>query len=243
MSKIPLIGIVTRGDQVESQSLPRYSVIQQYAKVLARFGGAVVLIPPQSQESLSICFDHLHGLLLAGGHDISLGISERDIASQGAGNFDLERDEAEVILTKIALEKDIPLLGICRGMQLLNVMSGGTILPDIYTSKPDAIKHSFDWRAGDNCHDIEIIPNTKLSELSDHKTAYRINGNHHQCIDKLGDDIIISAVAVDGVIEAIERPSKNYVLGVQWHPEWMTEDDLSQRIFSSFVAAARDYID
>jgi putative glutamine amidotransferase len=240
MSKIPLIAIVTRGDGVESSNLPRYSVIQQYAKVLAQFGAAVILIPPQSNQHLTICFEAVDGLLLAGGHDLSFGVSEQEVFSKADADFDLERDRTESLLTKMALEKNLPLLGICRGMQLLNVISGGTVLQDIYASKPDAIKHSADWREGDNFHETEIIPNTKLSKLADYKTTYKINGNHHQCIDKLGDDIIVSAVAADGVIEAIERPSKNYVLGVQWHPEWMTEDNLSQRIFSSFVAAARN---
>lgn len=235
----PVIGIITKSDSFEeNHKLPRYSVLKQYVTALSRFGAAVMLIPPQDSASLKTCFKRLNGLLLAGGSD--LGLTVEDASSCYDKNFDIERDRAEIQITKMALEKDIPVLGICRGMQLLNVVKGGSICQDIESSFPDALRHTSDWWSKERVfHPVDILPGTILSSLTNTNRTM-VNGNHHQCVNLLGDDIVPSAVAPDGVVEAIECSPKHYVLGIQWHPEWLLEDGekLSMEIFSSFVTAA-----
>lgn len=242
MTLKPLIGILTKSDPFDdSQELPRYSVLKQYVKALSRFGAAITLIPPQDTGGLKTCCNIIDGLLLAGGSDLSVDAHESHLSDNETKGIDFERDRAEVQIAKIALEKDIPVLGICRGMQLLNIVSGGSICQDISNSIPNALTHTSDWRSEKRAfHSIEIIPGTMLSSLANNHTSIQVNGNHHQCVWRLGSQMIRSAVAPDGVVEAIECFSKRYVLGIQWHPEWLIEGDeeLSVNIFSSFVAAA-----
>lgn len=246
MARKPLIGILTRSESFnKSQELPRYSVLEQYVKALSRVGAAVTLIPPQDTEALEACFGLLDGLLLAGGSDLNLDTHEDHVSEFETRGGDIARDRAEVQMAKMALEEDIPILGICRGMQLLNVVSGGSICPDIFSSIPNALTHTSDWRSNERAfHPIEIIPGTMLSSLADSRTQLQVNGNHHQCVGQLGSQMILSAIAPDGVVEAIESSSKQFVLGVQWHPEWLFEEGeaLSVNIFSSFVAAAGQHL-
>jgi putative glutamine amidotransferase len=239
----PIIGIITKSDpHADSQELPRFSILKQYVKAVIRFGGAVTLIPPQDAEGLKTCFNMINGLLLAGGSDLNVDGNEGYISHDETKGVDIERDRAEVQMARMALEKDIPVLGICRGMQLLNLVGGGSICQDISSSIPNALTHTSDWRAEVRAfHPIEIFPGTMLSSLADNRTSVQVNGNHHQCVELLGSQMVRSAVAPDGVVEAIECPSRQYFLGIQWHPEWLIEDEeeLSVNIFSSFVAAAR----
>lgn len=242
MTRKPIIGILTRSDSFDNfQELPRYSVLKQYVKALSRFGAAVTLIPPQDKEGLNICFSLINGLLLAGGSDLSVAAHDGYFSDNETKSGDIERDRAEVQMARMALEKDFPVLGICRGMQLLNIVSGGSICQDISSSIPNALTHTSDWQSERRAfHPIEIIPGTILSSLANDRTSVQVNGNHHQCVGQLGTELTRSAVAPDGVVEAIECFSKRYVLGIQWHPEWLIEDgeELSINIFSSFVAAA-----
>jgi putative glutamine amidotransferase len=242
MALKPIIGIIAKSDLFsDSQELPRFSVLKQYVKALNRFGAAVTLIPPQDAEGLKTCFSMINGLLLAGGSDLNVDPNEGYLCLDETNGVDIERDRAEVEMARMALEKDTPVLGICRGMQLLNLVSGGSICQDISSSIPNALKHTSDWRSQERAfHPIQIIQGTMLSSLAGEHSPVEVNGNHHQCVRLLGDRMLRSAVAPDGVVEAIECPSKQYVLGIQWHPEWLIEDDeqLSLNIFSSFVAAA-----
>ena len=237
--KKPIIGIITRVDSRDnSHELPQYTVLQQYVKALTRFGVSVILIPPQDSRFLAGIFGVMDGMLLAGGGDIDPVTTDR------VSRAEHTRDTAEIELTHKAFYNDLPVLGICRGLQIINVALGGTLYKDISLMRPGSLNHTSDWRSGRRfVHSIEVVPGTRLSGLIKGQEIVQVNGNHHQAIQTLASDLRISSVAPDGIVESVECKSKHYLLAVQWHPEWMLDfdDKLSIKIFSSFAGAAFEY--
>jgi putative glutamine amidotransferase len=186
--------------------------------------------------------DVLDGVLLTGGGDIDpvLYGEERhptvDDAEPG-------RDEFELDLARRAMESDMPLLAICRGAQVLNVAAGGTLVQDIPSAIETELTHTLKDPKDCIAHAIRITRGSRLHEALgtgvDAACSCRVNSRHHQSVGRLGRDLVASAVAGDGVIEAIEAPRATFCLGVQWHPEnfWRTGE--FKPLFDAFVEAAR----
>ena len=210
----------------------------EYSRAICSSGGAPVIIPvAQSRESLLTIISSIKGLILSGGPDINPRFYGEETAD-GIGEIDDELDRMELAIAKIAFEKNLPLFAICRGLQTLNVSLGGTLYQDINTQIPDVIKHAPNTQKSVNTHTIRIEKQTLLFDIIKRRKIW-VNGKHHQAIKDLAPGLKISAVANDGIIEAIEYPTKKFVIGVQWHPEgtWK-EDTHSKKLFRAFVKVA-----
>lgn len=251
----PVIGIpVYRAGRENAD----YAMRRAYCEAVARAGGAPVLIPPLQEEILRNLYSVLDGLLLAGGGDVA----SRRYGSPDNGNaklVDEGRDQLEITLTQWALGAGLPLLGICRGIQVLNVAAGGTLIQDIPSQVPFSLRHRSDAALPRNhiAHDIRVQPNSLLAAVlsSGRQDAegdqlaspyqYGVNSYHHQAVDKLAPGFASTAHAADGIIEAIEvAPRSSFVLGVQWHPECMVPGDAAmKRLFVGFVGACRQRAD
>jgi len=210
-------------------------VARAYCDAVQRAGGLALVLPPDPAlvQDPDEVLDLLDGLILAGGADI-------DPATYGArrhrrtGHSVPERDRFEIALARCALERDLPLLGICRGMQLLNVARGGTLIQHL----PDTQGHEDHRRSpgsfDDADHDVRLAAGS-LAARAAGETVHRTKSHHHQGVDRLGEGLRVTGWAVlDDLPEAIEDPTRSWALGVQWHPEV----DEESGIIPALVAAA-----
>lgn len=220
---------------------PIYAANQTYIQALEEAGGVPVLVPLYSQaETLATLRGRFDGLLLTGGGDVDparygeAAIPETQEPSQ-------PRDEVEIAIAQSALAERIPVLGICRGIQLLNVACGGTLYQDIHTQVPGARNHNLTNRVrGSKAHPVSIEAGSLLARATG-VTQHEVNSFHHQSVKGPGKGVRIIARAPDGVVEAIEVTAYPFGLGVQFHPERMyTTDPVMRRLFEAFVAACRD---
>lgn len=240
-SSSPLIGIpaASQVDQ-EYSATPSYRFNGHYPAALAACGALPVIVPLNLPTgALRAIFERLDGLCLAGGVDV-------DPAEYGEsrhvhlGNVDRARDEAELTLTRWALETDLPVLGICRGIQLLNVAAGGSL----YQHIPDQVfgASTHDYKLAESpwertTHKVLVEPHCLLADILGEREVMT-NSFHHQSLKAIAREFRGVAYAEDGVIEGIEHPGKRFALGVQWHPEGMFRSDrYARRIFEAFVAA------
>jgi putative glutamine amidotransferase len=233
----PVIGLTTYLAQAQTGvwDVPASFLPAVYFQGVTAAGGVAMLLPPQPVDSgiAARVLDSLDGLLITGGPDVDPAAyaQEPHPATDQPGR---QRDEWEFTLLAAALERQLPVLGICRGAQVLNVALGGTL----HQHLPDVIGHS-GHRAGNavfNTLQVRTKPGTRLAALVGESVEARCY--HHQAIAELGDGLVASAWDGDGVIEALELPGHGFVLAVQWHPE-ESLDDL--RLFSAIVEAARAY--
>lgn len=237
----PLIGVPTGREKSQRFfGLPLYIMNQSYLRALEMLGALPVMIPLQmSDATLRGIFERLDGLLLPGGEDVDPS-RYGDERHPQLGPTDRERDRTELMLTRWALDAGMPLLGVCRGVQVMNVTCGGTLYQDIHSQRPDLEKHDFfppKFERFRICHQISV-PHDSLLARSLGKT-HEVNSMHHQGIAKVGRGLRPVAVAEDGLIEALEAPQLPFFLGVQWHPEELAKtDQLSSSLFYSFVRAA-----
>jgi len=186
----------------------------------------------------------LDGLLLQGGNDIAPETyGETPLAPEWHG--DRVRDRYELDLLERFISAGKPVLGICRGCQLINVAFGGTLYQDIPTQRPDALTHVHPEHYDRNVHALELVPGSRLAALYPGRTLGHINSIHHQAVKDLGHGLQVEARAPDGLVEAIRREGEGYVFGMQWHPEFMAldavhEDQLDGTpILRDFLAACR----
>jgi putative glutamine amidotransferase len=210
-----------------------------YSQAVLHAGGAPLIIPAaQDRESLMQILSSLQGLILSGGPDIHprrYGVEPL----AGLGEVDEALDQMELMAAGLAVEKNLPVLGICRGIQVLNVALGGTLYQDIASEVPDIICHAPKVDKGVNTHTVRVVAGSRLRHIVG-KPEIWVNGKHHQAIKVPASGLVVTARARDTIIEAVEHPEKRFVIGVQWHPEgtWR-EDRYSERIFSSLVQAAK----
>lgn len=205
-----------------------------YVASVRQAGGSVMILPPGDNEALieeylEIC----HGLILSGGGDID-PIFWNEGPSFHLGEINPRRDSFELALAKRAMELDLPVLGICRGCQLLNVAAGGTLIQHIASGFCHDQKAPRDYPV----HAIVIEPETILERIIGLREI-RVNSFHHQAIGVPGQGFTITARAADGTVEAIESRAHRFALGLQWHPETMN-DPLSQRIFYRLVRVSAE---
>jgi putative glutamine amidotransferase len=235
----PLIGVPTVYDTSAPETMPsRFAMNRVYIDALKEVGAAPVLIPLDlGTETLRAVYERLDGLFMAGGGDID-PLCYRQSAHPATGGIDSLRDETELTLIRWALEDGLPLLGVCRGVQTLNVAAGGTLIQDVPVQVPNAMRHQWfpekprDWVA----HDIATTRGTRLADILGAES--RVNSFHHQAVEQIAPGFKVAAVAPDGVIEAIEW-DKSFAIGVQWHPESLIHSDKRMyALFDTFVRAA-----
>ena len=189
-------------------------------------------------EATRAVLDRIDGLLLTGGRDVCPRFfGEEPIV--GIGEMDYERDLIEIELTRQAERLDMPILGICHGIQVISVAFGGTLYQDIYSQMPGCLDHNQKAIKETNTHTVRVVRGSGLFKILGSETVW-VNSNHHQAVKDLPPGFVASATASDGIIEAIEKPDYPFLLGIQWHAEgtWM-HDEASRRIFSALVEAAR----
>jgi putative glutamine amidotransferase len=181
------------------------------------------------------------GILLPGGRDVRPAlygaVSHRAFSAAETG-----RDEYELELTRRALDADVPVLAICRGVQVLNVARGGTLVQDIPDELPGALNHTLKEPPFAIAHDVRIAPGSRLERLLRDRIegeGCAVNSRHHQAVNALGEGFVVTATARDGVIEAIEHPDSRFCVGVQWHPENFFRTGEFHALFEAFVAASR----
>lgn len=189
-------------------------------------------VPVKAGDKLSI--EDIDGLLLTGGPDVEPKLYGQDPVPE-TQKPNPERDRMELDLLREALDRDLPVLGICRGLQLFNVCHGGTLtqhLPgDPHRSLPQPKDPS------KPVHDIQVAPDTKLAAILG-QGQHAVNSRHHQAVDRAGKDLRISARSTDGVVEGLERPDKKFAVAVQWHPEDQVRTDETQlKLFKAFAKA------
>ncbi|MEE8390824.1 MAG: gamma-glutamyl-gamma-aminobutyrate hydrolase family protein [Anaerolineae bacterium] len=239
---LPVIGISGRTDQsARPPNISLFSLSQVYVQAVALGGGAPVIVPPHLEEAeLYAIFEHLDGLLLSGGGDVlPASFGEKDSGLLWA--VDEWRDQTELALARWALAEELSLLAICRGVQVLNVASGGTLIQDIPTLVPDALTHS--TVAGrpksSVTHTVEVSDDSRLAALVG-AGQLGVNSAHHQAVKDVGAGLTITARAPDGIIEGLEQPEHPFCVGVQWHPEAMVESHpVMRRLFEGLAEAAR----
>ena len=235
----PRIGItgVTR----EWDSAPRTGVNAPYVRaVLAAGGLPVLLLPELSPEQSTELFDDCDGLLLTGGEDIEPSRYQATPHPR-LGAVDPRRDANELALVIEALARDLPILGICRGIQLVNVAFGGTLVQDLPAERPGPTDHDPPHARNVRSHAIEVAEGTRLADIVG-MAVFDANSLHHQAVDRLGDGLVASARAPDGVIEAVESAdSDEWLVAVQWHPEELALEPRAAdlKLFAALIAAAR----
>ncbi len=224
----PIIGLTT------SKKENRTSICQDYVHAIERSGGLPLIIPAHfNEELIDDYIKSMDGLLVTGGIDVHpLVYNESPI--KACGEFDYEVDILHMKLIKKAMEKNIPILGICRGHQLINIALGGTLYQDL-SQIENARGHVFMRDESQIVHSITIEKDTMLESLYG-KSIY-VNSMHHQAVKSLGRDLIVSAYSEDGIIEAVEYQKKPFMMGVQWHPEAMLRRHQSmKKIFDLFIS-------
>ena len=240
----PLIGLtclsISSSDWV--QNAPgKYSdaVFREYSRGVESAGGIPVLIPVfKDLETTWAVLHRIDGLLLTGGKDVCPRFfSEEPIV--GIRGMDYERDLIEIQLTREAEKRGMPILGICRGIQVISVAFDGSLYQDIYSQMPGCLDHNQKAIKETNTHTVRVARGSGLFKILESETVW-VNSNHHQAVKGLPPGFVTSATASDGIIEAIEKPEHPFLLGIQWHAEgtWK-HDEASRRIFATFVEAAR----
>lgn len=234
----PLIGVTANFSEGQLQLAPGY-----FRSVEAA-GGIPVIIAPKRvpNANMSLLLDRIDGLLLSGGADINPILVGEDPVPALHG-INTERDLFELTLTRLAYNRQIPMLGICRGIQVLAAALGGTIMQDIATSLPHTqlIKHSQDADRATATHFVEAVEGSRIAELLGKRFA--VNSFHHQAVGQCGPRFRITAQSADGVIEAIESTEMKSIIGVQWHPEcFIAEGDTCMMpLFQQFVNDASEF--
>lgn len=234
----PLIGVTANFSEGQLQLAPGY-----FRSVEAAGGIPVIIAPKRMPNAnMSLLLDRIDGLLLSGGADINPILVGEDPVPALHG-INTERDLFELTLTRLAYNRQIPMLGICRGIQVLAAALGGTIMQDIATSlpHPQLIKHSQDADRATATHFVEAVEGSRIAELLGKRFA--VNSFHHQAVGQCGPRFRITAQSADGVIEAIESTEMKSIIGVQWHPEcFIAEGDTCMMpLFQQFVNDASEF--
>lgn len=215
-------------------------VNNDYIESVIEAGGIPLVLPITDDEAVIDSYiDTIDGLILTGGHDVSPRYYGENPQPK-LGEIFPERDEFDLKLLEKAKNKNIAILGVCRGFQLINVAYGGSLWQDLSYSDYEYIKHNQKHRPDLKTHSLEIKENSKLYEIFGEKSIY-VNSFHHQIIKKVSDEFNITAVAPDGVVEALEHKDYKFLVGVQFHPEMLHEVcDMMKNLFKVFVENCKE---
>jgi len=235
----PIIGI-TAGIDRSDTNIQKICLIDKYSYAISASGGIPFVIPPDiSPHLIETIINRVDGVMITGGGDIETKRFNGQDHPRVYG-VDTNRDNLEIELVLAARLTGKPLLGICRGIQIINVALGGDLYTDIQDQKIDPLKH--DWfpnYARDRLsHPIEIKSTSLLHQILEISIT-DVNSLHHQAIKNLSNKLSATAYAPDGIIEAVEYADHPFFLGVQWHPEWLFDYDTTQKLFKAFIHATK----
>jgi putative glutamine amidotransferase len=243
MQHAPLVGIPCYQEILPPTQRPRFWMYQTYGLAVEAAGMVPVLLPLFDKPLAPTLLERLDGLLLAGGDDVNPARYQQAPHPKTERPDDL-RDKVEIAWARAAVETEKPLLAICRGMQVLNVAFGGSLIQHIQDGVPSAVQHEFNY---DDyhlrhiaTHDVTIVEQTRLASILGTQTG--VNSFHHQAVDRIAEGFRVTACAPDGVIEAMEGGAPDqFVVAVQWHPEDMYHEHPNMlRLFEAFAAAIQE---
>ena len=232
----PVIGLTLDHEPPGGWSkFPWYAIRENYCNAVRHAGGLPILLP-HDPEAAADYVDRIDGLIITGGgFDVDPALFGAETRHSTVKTKD-RRTAFELAATRIALGRDMPVLGICGGQQLLNVALGGTLIQHIPDEVPEALLHRQLNPRDEPGHDVRVIAGTMLHRIA-RAEHLAVNSAHHQAVKAAGPGVVIDAVAEDGVVEGIEDPRHGFCLGVQWHPEFEI-NEAARRIFRAFVEAA-----
>jgi putative glutamine amidotransferase len=233
----PLLLGITLGDDDRQPGFLRLR--EDYVRSVERAGALAVALPPCPPGEVGAMLDRLDGLVLSGGADVDPALYG-EAAHLRLRRVDRSRDEFELALVRETLRRDLPLLAICRGHQVLNVATGGTLVQDLPSVVAGGERHDCAEPRDRRVHPVDVRPGTRLSRAVGEGTLL-VNSIHHQAVARLGPGLVASAHCPDdGVVEGIEMPGRRFVVGVQWHPEsFWADPDSFQPLFDAHAEACR----
>ena len=231
----PVVGI-TLGDGGEPGV---HAMREDYVRSVEQAGGIPVVLPPVRPEDVPAILDRLDGVLLSGGVDVD-PVLYGQAPHPKLGRVNRRRDDFELALTGEALRRDVPILAICRGHQVLNVATGGTLVQDIASTMKGAMRHEGKGPRSRHSHQVEVTAGSRLRGILGQGTL-PVNSLHHQAVERLGEGLVTSArCPEDGVVEGLEMPGRRFVVGVQWHPEsFWNRPGSFQSLFDAHAEACR----
>ena len=226
----PVIGITANHEGID------HTIREAYCRQVEAAGGVPVIIPPiDDPQTISTTLDRIDAVILSGGGDHN-PLWQGEQPSMKLGNINAVRDSAELLLTRLAFNRQMPMLGICRGIQTLVIALGGHVMQDIKNST--IIKHSQDADRSEPTHTVKIEQGTVLYDIYKEEKI-TVNSFHHQAVDNSGTHLRTAAMSDDCIVEAVESTEQKSIIGVQWHPEWLGEDGLP--LFQWLVQRATEY--
>ena len=241
MSKKPIIGISSSVIVDDSGSFAGYKrayVNKDYVDAVIKAGGVPLIIPFNTDKEVIISQAQvIDGLIISGGHDVS-PYNYGQEPSPLLGETFPERDAYEMLLLEESKKRNLPILGICRGSQIINVAAGGTLYQDLSLIPGNVLKHNQVSKPTLKTHKIQIEENSIISEIFGKETM--VNSFHHQALDKVAGDFKVVARASDGIVEAIQHKTYKFLVGVQWHPEMLAvECDEARELFKRLIEEAK----
>ena len=236
---LPLIGI-TAGHSKNKNGLPQIHLLRTYVDSTIKAGGVPVIIPSElTEEGWKLLYEKLDGIIFSGGADIDPEIFKGE-AHPTVYGLDHERDNLEIPLILHAIEDKKPLFAICRGFQVLNVALGGTLYTHISDQLVGSLQHDTPREESRDmlAHEIQIEEGSRLAEILG-TPILKVNSWHHQGAKDIPPQLKVTAHSPDGLVEAMELPDHPFAIAVQWHPEWMPEDEATNALFTSFIKASK----
>jgi putative glutamine amidotransferase len=234
----PIIGITTYQGK-NNQALPLVAVLRAYIDAIAMAGGIPVLIPPTIQVAqVRNLSEKMDGILFTGGGDINPERFNGE-AHPRVDGIDIERDSMEMALLEELIRVKKPFLGICRGFQVVNVGLGGALYTDLTDQMPGAIRHDYypDFPRTLLAHHVNIKKDTFLGSILQEEEIF-VNSLHHQGVKSVPEALKTAVYSTDGLAEGVELPGYPFGIAVQWHPEWLTDQPVTRRLFQAFINAA-----
>lgn len=233
----PVIGLT--GSYKPDPETPQHFLNQSYFDAIRHFGGIPLLIPVLAEDTeLAFLLKQCDGILLTGGNDLDPALFGESVLNDTVV-IAAERDEAEFRVLDLAVQRNLPIFGICRGIQVMNVYFGGTLYQDIPSQIPSDISHRMEKPFHRTCHSCMVEKDTPLHNLAG-VSRFGVNSHHHQAVMDLAHGFIAMGHSEDGIIEAICDPAKAFCWGVQWHPERIWDiENVSAKLFEAFISACK----
>ncbi len=235
-----IIGITLDWDDSPTYSSmhPWYALRCNYASVISKFKSTPIIIP-YDFASINKYVNMIDGLMIPGGdYDLDPSVYGEEKAQETRNTRNI-RSDFEIKLIKEVIAQNKPLLGICAGEQLLAAIYGGKLIQDIKSYNPNSLEHEqrkLNIHMSKPSHKVKITPNTLLHKILE-TDEIEVNSSHHQAVKSVGKEMVISGVAPDGIIEAIEMPNRKFVIGIEWHPEYLVSQ-ADEKLIQSFIKAA-----